>query len=461
MVVHLLLLAGCDFWFDPFPGESDTAADAGDSAGPHEPCPPGFTGDACERCLLHVDGSRGNDAWSGHAWAKALATVTEALSRAAGEGCEIWVAAGIYVPTTGPTAVQRTFQLEEGVDLYGGFAGTETARDERDVAAHPTILEGYGSFPIGSEPFVFHVVTGSDDAVLDGFTIRYGRALEPFADGGGMYNVGVSPTVRNCTFTENAAQYTGAAMFNDEGAAPLVVDTTFIDNNATYAGAVGNMGGSAPVFVNVRFIRNLSFEGAGLRNAASSATIVNGLFLGNQALYAGGAIANLGDASVTLVNTTMVGNLCLSDRMAGGIYNWNGRVTVTNSVLWNNPQDVYGYGNATACPSSELCNAGTGSSSASFSLLEGGCAASPGSSCGPGILDADPGFVDVEADDLRPTLGSPVLDAGSNDALPTDAADLDGDGDVAEPLPLDLGGAARIQGVAVDLGAYEGAAAAP
>lgn len=461
-----LFLSGCDLWFDHFPGTStssdegpETASDSGDSAGPDDPCPPGLTGESCERCLLYVDGSQGNDAWSGRSWAKALATVTEGLARASGDGCEVWVAAGTYVPTTGPSPEERTFQMEEGVDLYGGFSGIEVNRDERDILTHTTILEGFGTQPFGPDPYVFHVITGSDDAILDGFTVRRGVALEPYADGGGMYNVGVSPTVRNCTFTENTAQYTGAAMFNDEGAAPLVVNCTFIDNNATYAGAVGNQGQSAPVFVNARFIRNYSFEGAGIRNEESTTTIVNGLFLENHALYDGGAIANLANASITLINTTLFGNDCIEGYMAGGIYNRDSVVSVVNSVLWNNPQNTNGSGQPSdACPSSEICNYGTASSSVSFSLLEGGCELVAGAACGAGNLDTNPQFFDTGADDFRPLLGSPLVDAGDNAALPADVGDVDEDGDIAEALPLDLAGVARIEGGVVDMGAYEGPA---
>ena len=41
-------------------------------------------------------------------------------------GDEIWVAAGTYKPTTGSDR-NATFALPNGVGVYGGFAGTETA----------------------------------------------------------------------------------------------------------------------------------------------------------------------------------------------------------------------------------------------------------------------------------------------------------------------------------------------
>jgi hypothetical protein len=57
--------------------------------------------------------------------------------------------------------------------------------------------------------------------------------------------------------------------------------------------------------------------------------------------------------------------------------------------------------------------------------------------------------------DLRLSAGSPCIDAGDNNSIPADTADLDGDGDVNEPIPFDLDGNPRIVGAAVDMGAYE------
>ena len=67
-----------------------------------------------------------------------------------------------------------------------------------------------------------------------------------------------------------------------------------------------------------------------------------------------------------------------------------------------------------------------------------------------GSADDDPG-------DLQLPETSPAVDTGTNAALLADTADLDGDGDTAEPLPLDLGDRPRIYaaGGTVDVGAYE------
>src|SRR5262249_20623546 len=58
-------------------------------------------------------------------------------------------------------------------------------------------------------------------------------------------------------------------------------------------------------------------------------------------------------------------------------------------------------------------------------------------------------------DDYRPSTGSPVVDAGDRNALPTDSYDQDGDLNTNEILPLDLDRAPRVFGGVVDMGAYE------
>ncbi len=82
-----------------------------------------------------------------------------------------------------------------------------------------------------------------------------------------------------------------------------------------------------------------------------------------------------------------------------------------------------------------------------------------------GNISADPRFVSSTVWRLLP--GSPCIDAGSNADVPADMADLNGNGNTTEPLPIDLGGAGRFADdpctadtgsgtpPIVDMGAYE------
>ena len=81
---------------------------------------------------------------NGTSWDDALTDVQTALDWSLPDD-EIWVAAGTYLPSrrTNPQKPRSaTFQLKNDVALYGGFAGTETDRDERDPALNETILSG-------------------------------------------------------------------------------------------------------------------------------------------------------------------------------------------------------------------------------------------------------------------------------------------------------------------------------
>lgn len=142
----------------------------------------------------------------GHGWESAFRDLQDALAHG---GVEIWVAAGAYAPGSARNA---TFKLHRGQALHGGFSGRETRREARDPAAHRTVLDGDGDY---------HVVTGADGAILDGFTITGGRADGEGYDckGGGLINyrdarhgapfskvaAGNSTIARRCVFTGNAS----------------------------------------------------------------------------------------------------------------------------------------------------------------------------------------------------------------------------------------------------------------
>jgi hypothetical protein len=77
-------------------------------------------------------------AGDGSSWANAT-TLQDALQNRASADDEIWLAAGVYIPGSDPL---DTFELIHGVAVYGGFAGNETAREQRDPAANLTVFSG-------------------------------------------------------------------------------------------------------------------------------------------------------------------------------------------------------------------------------------------------------------------------------------------------------------------------------
>jgi hypothetical protein len=88
-------------------------------------------------CVKH-DAAGSND---GSSWQGAYTDLQDALA-VAQTGDEIWVAEGLYYPTSDAINRTATFELQEGVALYGGFAGTETERDQRDWEDNVTVPSG-------------------------------------------------------------------------------------------------------------------------------------------------------------------------------------------------------------------------------------------------------------------------------------------------------------------------------
>lgn len=108
----------------------------------------------------------GNDNNDGSTWALAKLTVGAAIS-AATNGDEVWVKNGLY---------QERITLKNGVDLYGGFAGTETSVDDRtDFPRENPDDSGCNSILDGEESGTV-VTCQNTTGRFDGFTVKNGTA---------------------------------------------------------------------------------------------------------------------------------------------------------------------------------------------------------------------------------------------------------------------------------------------
>lgn len=278
-------------------------------------------------------------------WANAC-TLQFALSIAA-SGDEVWVRQGVHYPGLSRS---DSFTLVGGVEVYGGFAGSETSRDQRDWAANLTILSGDidhndlntdGNF-IAETPAdlqgenSYHVVTGSgvgNTLTLDGFTITAGQASD---SGGGMVNHDAFLQLQNITFSGNTAAVYGGAISNGECAVALT-DVTFSGNQAQHGGAMHNYI-SSPVLTEVVFSENYAnqFGGGIYSEGASYVTLSQVTFTGNTAVSSGGGMLNAGSSSAALTDVTFTGNTAL-EGPGGGLANANqNNPTLTNVLFTGN-----------------------------------------------------------------------------------------------------------------------------
>ena len=411
------------------------------------------------RPRLHVDQAAVNG-FDGSAWDRAFPHVQTALAVAeayADEVAEVWVAEGVYRPgdgTAGTGGRNASFRLVSGVAVYGGFGGDEGALGERDLENHTTVLSGDLDGDGDQTGNTYHVVTSTGanpSTVLDGFTITLGNALDGGPGrGGGLYVVDGNPVLRRLTITHNIAR-DGGGMFVEAGS-PLLFDVTFAHNTAfafgygTGGGLYLN-GGSAPV-VNTRFYGNRAGTGGGGLVVSNGATpyVLNCAFVANDGGPVGGAVYAFYGAPV-LINVVATRNEVFERGGAlfgvGAAGDSGGHPIVRNSIFWENEGSEIGTVNESA-------------PRVAHSIVAGGYAG------GTIVLNTNPQFrrrpgTDGPEDygDLRLREGSPAVDLGLSEYLPRDVWDLDGDGDVEEPLPIDLAGGARVLGDAVDAGAYE------
>ncbi len=373
-----------------------------------------------------VDGATSGSCGNLADWSNACG-LQHALKDVAVSGDELWVAAGTYTPTMGLTRAD-TFQLRVGIALYGGFAGSETLRSQRNFTANVTILSGdlngndnsnvrYDESTRSENSF--HVVTGSgtnNTAILDGFTVRGGNANSssyPHYFGGGMLNLSGSPTVANVTFISNSATFYidnfnygggGGGMYNYQSS-PALTSVIFSGNTASALTGVG--GGiynrrSSPTLTDLAFSGNSAQEGSGMYNEESSSPTLNNVtFSGNGSTYRGGGMYNdgvYGASNPTLTNVTFSGN---TGTRGGGMYNDSSSPTLRNVTFSSNWVSTNGGGMSNNNGSNPIIRNGIfwgnaaagsdpqigGTASLYDTVVQGGCPV--GSLC-TNVITADP-----------------------------------------------------------------------
>ena len=426
-------------------------------------CSPAWAG----ICRVTTAGSPLND---GSSWAAPVA-LQPALA-APGTCTEIWVAKGLYKPTA-TTDTSISFSVANGVTVYGGFAGNETAREQGDPSANLTVLSGDidnndttdangvdvdSAHIVGSNSktvVVLHNV-GSATA-LDGFSITggdnrsggssYGGGLicdgsasqdgpllsrlifigNAAVSGGAIYGKvtdfnSCNFSLSSVTFIGNLASQLGGAIYNVCAGAPChptLSGATFNANSAGDSGGAIYISDGSPSFSNVTFVGNHASKGGAIFTYASPFAMVSPslnyvTFSDNQADTRGGAIASFDPGAHPMLH---------------------------NTILWGDHAPL-GFG-------PEIDNTFGAITTIDHSIVKG----SGGSAAwnpafgtdGGGNLDVDPRLGPLLASNfssmqtLLPGTGSPAIDAGNDAGCPAE----------------DQRGIARPQGAHCDIGAVE------
>ncbi len=333
---------------------------------------------------------------NGTSWATAYSNLQDALLYST-SGDEVWVAAGMYYPDYGDAVFQgdryESFNLKDGVALYGGFVGTETLRAQRNPTTNETVLSGeIGTMSDGSEDSI-HVVFADAvgiTTVLDGFTVIGGSAetgTGEYSQGGGIFIQDASPKITGVTFQDNQAYSGGAAYITGSTSAPVFSGCTFIDNSAFYdGGAVYSLNSNAS-FPNCTFSLNyaLDGQGGGIFATGTGALLISySTFSDNQAVYGGGGIT-ASSASPSILSSSFSTNTCTSGS-GGALEVDTGTPSITGCTFTANTTSYAGGALAlwSASPTIQSCSFSSNQDSgqygggAVFSYLSGaifsGCA---------------------------------------------------------------------------------------
>jgi hypothetical protein len=345
----------------------------------------------CAARRIHVD-QNAPAGQGGTSWADALDDLHTALASAQA-GDEIWVAQSHYLTsTTGDSAA--SFVIPDGVQVYGGFAGTETERAQRDIQANPTVLTGVG--------IARHVVrsTAGKFSVLDGFVIAdgLGDGGPAGGKGAGVFLDGSELSLAQCAIRGHRG---AAGSVLVRGGSPSLQRCRISDN---YAGS-GTAGLEVQAGAHVRatdcgFFANMSASGtAGAIALLDSSTLllVNSLVAGN-----GGSAAALvveGRAQADILNATFAYN---SSPAAIQVASASARLRVRNSILHNHITDI---DNQLGDPANEVSYSHLDSLPLNLSSV-------PGTN-----LIGLPGLLPAAGYQLQ--AGSPCIDAGLTSAVST------------------------------------------
>jgi parallel beta-helix repeat protein len=310
----------------------------------------------------------------------------------------------IDAAVSGDTIIVMEGTYVENIDMLGKSITLRSTDPENGVVVLATIIDGSG----GRSVITCANGEGSN-TVINGFLITNGTGTGPLGDGdgGGMYNYGSSPTISNCTFSGNRANYfdiigvdgNGGGMYN-RSSSPTISNCTFSGNMANkFGGGMYNEYSSSPTISNCTFSGNtVVWAGGGMYNDnASSPTVRNCVFSGNNANGSGGIGGDgggmfNGESSPTISNCILWGNT--ADGKGGGMCNSSSSPEVSNCILWGNTAVVVGdevfNSDASSVPNYMYCDIeGSGGSGAGWDTGLG--------TDGGGNIDADPLFVDAAA----------------------------------------------------------------
>lgn len=245
----------------------------------------------------------------GTSWTNAFTDLNDAINSGA---TEVWIAKGTYMPDSGLKDTLSTFFISKPIKLFGGFAGTETAIEQRNLAANRTILSGDLEGDDLLEDLLSNRVDNVNHILFIDSLLTEAVVIDGIDLTGGSTN--------GVTNNEPETQWRGGAIFSYSS---MEVRNTRIYGNFARSGAgiyisPAARGGDASKFLNVEFNNNrVSSQGAGLfLSGVKNVEIKNCSFVDNSTVR--GAFYPLDCDNILLEDCTFERNRNVQDDVSGG-----------------------------------------------------------------------------------------------------------------------------------------------
>lgn len=389
-----------------------------------------------------------NATGTGSSWADASGSIQNMINASAAYD-SVWVKADLFMLPSGTGYID----MKDSVSLLGGFSGNETSSAGRTPGV-TTNLWGNNATSFG---MIYFHYPSSPVTKLDGFDL-HGGSYAIMNEGGsptvsncnvyqctqsGIWNMGsglvedgypeCSPTYINCNIHDNIPHVNGIGVQNAFCTPTFIncyIKETIDQSSPIWGGAMNNL--YSTIKMDRCFLHGFAYWGGAMYNYSSSVIASNSVIMG-YSTHGGEVIYSMGDLPGALVftNCTIFSQLSYSNpscihtdlpitatfrnsiiqtmRTGAPVFDGNSTPTVEYSCVVGST--VYpGAGNTNAHPSFAYADLPFGAD---------------------GVISADDGFILANC--------SRAINAGNS----------------AWAVGSDFTGAARIQGTAVDMGAYE------
>ncbi|GGE32931.1 T9SS type A sorting domain-containing protein [Psychroflexus planctonicus] len=396
----------------------------------------------------------------GTSWANAYTSLHDGLDAIENDiiADTLWVAQGTYKPDN--SSRSESFRiLGDNNKVFGGFNGTETDLDQRDIEAHPTIISGDLAGNDDPNDFTYSSVfrldnsrrlvsVGADNVELNGFILKDGHAdgsSSPANRGAAInkFDQFINFTLKNCIVKDNISNVLGAVYLRYNNSSDLNIESCeFTNNFSRYGSGFSAVVTTANKVVDVS-VNNCLFHGnvSGDVNAGDGLSASSfGLLLNNGATINATITNNTfsNNYDVSTASSIDKGTVALRRFVSSDVLN----VEFHNNIFWNN----YSDDNGTINPQNiGLMNGSQPITSLNFThnnYNQTNLASKASTFTESNNLNTDPLFVDEANFDFSLQASSPMIDAGDNSQIPSGITE-------------DILGNNRIQNTSVDLGAFE------